>query len=285
MIHVAIVGAGKGGQSILNALRNTKDVKIIGICDVNNDAPGMITARQNGIGTYSDLMKMVTAPQLDVIIEATGVAKVMEIIMANKSTHANIIESHGANLMMTVFEDREEMIRGLHTNAEKLAEMSVRMARNISNVAAVMEELSQAANRIAGKGTELKKSSDDALAHLDETEQVLNMINSMAKQTKMLGLNAAIEAARSGEHGKGFAVVADEVRKLADTSTESVEKISRIMYDIAISVKDITEVIGDAIVSVSNQASLTQSVASNISDVKDMSEDLSGLAEHLTRLG
>ena len=84
MTNVLIVGGGQGGTSILDAFQGIKTVKVLGICDVNNNAPGMMLARKLGVSTFTNLNDIFNMPA-DIIIEATGNAKVQEIIYANKS--------------------------------------------------------------------------------------------------------------------------------------------------------------------------------------------------------
>lgn len=112
---------------------------------------------------------------------------------------------------------------------DDLNEMAANLADKVSVLASTLQEISAQSEEISAVSRSFCEVATASQKRVLESNQVLGMISNIAKQTNLLGLNAAIEAARVGEQGRGFGVVAEEVRKLASGSAESVKKIGDII--------------------------------------------------------
>ena len=153
----------------------------------------------------------------------------------------------------------------------KAREMATVAETSRSTIAGLATEISSAASVI-------NKLHDDSAS----IGSILDVIRSIAEQTNLLALNAAIEAARAGEQGRGFAVVADEVRSLASRTQESTQEIQSMIELIqtgaqqAVAVMDKSQKQAESCVHDSERASETlASITDSIAQVHDMSERIS----------
>jgi len=134
----------------------------------------------------------------------------------------------------------QEEISSYVENAKKTKEEVLTANQRLNEARDDIISLTNTVQKTSEIEIELTQKIQTLSQEAEQVKEVLNVINDIADQTNLLALNAAIEAARAGEHGRGFAVVADEVRKLAERTQKSLAEISATINVIVQSIMDVS---------------------------------------------
>lgn len=166
-------------------------------------------------------------------------------------------------------------------NAIRLRNMSDKMEKNVSEIASVVQQLAAAASQIATNEGVLNNSIGEIYQVSEKIEEVLGFVTQIAAETKMLGLNAAIEAARAGDVGRGFGVVAEEIRKLSDQSRNTVVSIKQLTDQIKEQLDHARQVSELTLRSGEEQAAATQEIAASVQELSKTAEKLDRVAKQV----
>ena len=169
----------------------------------------------------------------------------------------------------------------LKESMNKLLDGSSSQASSLQQSAAAIEEISSSMQNVSDKTSEVTRQAEDI-------KNIVGVIKDIADQTNLLALNAAIEAARAGEHGRGFAVVADEVRKLAERTGKSLNEIEANVNVLVQGVNDMSESIKEQTAGVTqiNEAiaqleSVTQDNVSVANSTNDITLQVNKIADDI----
>jgi methyl-accepting chemotaxis protein len=177
-----------------------------------------------------------------------------------------------ASAAMQLAESATEQASSVQETTSSLEEMSKKTQANAES-AAQANQLASAARTAASEGDRTTARLNDAMTAINtsagEINRIIKVIEEIAFQTNLLALNAAVEAARAGEHGKGFAVVADEVRTLAQRCAQAAKETTSLIEDSVKKAQEGTDVAGE----------VGKVLATIVRDVDEVSGLIDGIAK------
>lgn len=148
-----------------------------------------------------------------------------------------------------------------------LQESSQRIAATSQEITASTEELAATASKLLEEFKAVLESGNQVMNEVKKSDEILQFIHEIAANSNLLGLNAAIEAARAGDQGKGFAVVAEEIRKMAVNSASSVKEIKQIITGIAEQTGNMLRMINTTANLNERQAAATEEIGASMQEL------------------
>ena len=239
MLGMALVKMIQHLQAIIGDM-NRHAEKLAGLSDELIDQESNLNQSINDISLMMEKSSNDTIEQVESLDQMTASVKQMTFAIQGVAKGAQE-QASAANVATEISSRINTAIEQVTYNIEAVSLGSQNAANAARDGAKTVEKTIIGMKLIKDKVDLSSKKVQQMGFHSSQIGNILETIDDIASQTNLLALNAAIEAARAGEHGKGFAVVADEVRKLAEKSSDATHEISKLIRDIQQSVNESIE--------------------------------------------
>ena len=234
-------------------------------------------------GAVNSMLEKFATIVTDVVGSTSTVAeKVISVLSASERTEEGVHQQHlDVDQVATAMNEMSASVKEVADNTLRAAEAANVADGKAQDGRKVVTRTIDAINALA----ERVEAATDAIARVEadsqEISQVMDVITAIAEQTNLLALNAAIEAARAGEHGRGFAVVADEVRTLAGRTRTSTEEIRETIERLQRQTQDAVQVMGASREQAHSTVELTSGAGASLDEIVQTVETISQMSNQI----
>lgn len=193
-------------------------------------------------------------------------------------------QSAASAAVASAINDLSRSLNYIDQNAQEAHTISQTSSRHADEGGQIIFRTTEEMERIA-HAVNLGSASIGELEDLSrQISSIVQVIKEIADQTNLLALNAAIEAARAGEHGRGFAVVADEVKKLAERTSTSTHEIGSMIDQIQLGTQSAVTQMADSVSSVNNGVALAKEAGQSVTEIRDAAQRTANVVAEITKV-